>query len=210
MTSQTTDDVPVLPGIVPWIGRTWMKLSGWTIATGNPGLKKAVIIAAPHTSNWDLVYTLATAFALRLPIRWIGKHTLFEPPFGFMMRWLGGVPVDRRARNNAVKATAALFEEHDELLLVIPPEGIRGKATRWKTGFYYIAVEAGVPIIMGYVDYQNQRTGLGNVFHPSGNIEADMESIRSFYQDIRGKFPELQGSISLREDDASDASPPAG
>jgi 1-acyl-sn-glycerol-3-phosphate acyltransferase len=110
-------------------------------------VKKAVLVAAPHTSNWDLPFSLALSFVLDIKISWVGKHTLFQPPLGTFMRAIGGVPVDRRGRNDAVKSIAKLFEGRDELMLIVPPEGTRGRAKRWKTGFYYIALEAKVPIV---------------------------------------------------------------
>lgn len=194
---------PKLAGLKPMIGRLWLRTFGWQISGGVPPVRKAVVIAAPHTSNWDLTFTLAVSWALGLKIRWIGKHTLFKPPLGVFMRVLGGIPVDRRGRHNAVAATAALFAEHDDLLLIIPPEGTRGKASRWKTGFYYIASEAGVPIIMGFLDYKERMGGLGTLFHPSGNIQTDLGDIRAFYQQVTGKFPALQGEISLTETQAA-------
>lgn len=194
---------PDVPGFAAWLGRTWLRLNGWSIAGGPPPVHRAVVIAAPHTTNWDLPYSLATAFALGISIRWVGKHTLFLPPFGFVLRKLGGIPVDRRSRNNAVKSIARLFDEHEQLLLLIPPEGTRSKATRWKSGFYYVALEAKVPIVMGFLDYGRRCSGLGDVVHPSGNIDEDMHAIRTFYAPIRGKFPALQGDITLREESSS-------
>lgn len=192
-------------GFSAWLGRQWLRLNGWTIGGTRPDVKKAVIVAAPHTSNWDLAYTLACAAVLNMRIRWVGKQELFAGPMGPLMRALGGLPVDRSQRTNAVQAIAALFDEHDELFLIIPPEGTRSKAGRWKTGFYWIAIEAAVPIILGYVDFGRGRGGLGEIFEPTGDIEADFESLRAFYSDIRGKKPELQGEISLGERERDEA-----
>lgn len=186
-------------GVRAWLGRKWLRLNGWTIGGSRPDTKKAVIVAAPHTSNWDLAFTLAIAWVLDMRIRWVGKQELFKGPIGPLMRAVGGLPVDRSKRNNAVQAIASLFDEHEELYLIIPPEGTRSLAGRWKTGFYWIAVEAKVPIILGYVDFGRGRGGLGEIFEPTGDIEADFEALREFYSDIRGKKPELQGDISLGE-----------
>ena len=113
-----------------------------------------MLIAAPHTSNWDLPYTLMVAFALRLNIYWMGKHSLFRPPFGAVMRWLGGIAVDRGRSTNLVTASAQAIQAADgPLQLVVPPEGTRGRTRHWKTGFYFIALEARVPIVMAYMDY---------------------------------------------------------
>jgi len=183
------------------LGRAFLKINGWSEDTAAPNVKKAVVVAAPHTSNWDLAYTLAVSWVLGVRIQWIGKHTLFRPPFGWMMRLLGGLPVDRRSRNNAVQAAADVIRAHDQLLLIVPPEGTRGKSERWKTGFYYIAVSANVPIILGFLDYKNRRGGLGHVFEPSGDIVEDFPKIRAFYEGMEGKYPHLQGRIVLKSED---------
>ena len=184
-------------GLFPAIGRAWLKFNGWTCDPRMPGVQKAVLIAAPHTSNWDLVFSLALSAVLDIKISWVGKHTLFKPPLGTFMRWTGGVPVDRRVRTDAVKNMAQLFTGRDQLMLMVPPEGTRGKAKRWKTGFYYIAVEAKVPIVLGYLDYGNKIGGLGEVLWPTGDIAKDFEQIRNFYSGMKGKFPELQGEVTL-------------
>lgn len=185
------------------VGRAWLAAFGWRIEGGAPAARKAVVIAAPHTSNWDLPFSIAVSFALDLDMSWIGKHTLFRVPFGSIMRALGGVAVDRRARHNAVTGIAALIDEAEELLLIIPPEGTRGRATRWKTGFYYIAVEAKVPIVLGFLDYERKCGGLGELFWPTGDIRADFERIRVFYEDIKGKYPERSGSVTLGDDESA-------
>ncbi len=184
-------------GLLPALGRAWLKLNHWTCSPKMPGVTKAVLVAAPHTSNWDLPFSLALSAVLDIKINWVGKHTLFKPPLGWLMRAIGGVPVDRRGRNDSVKSIAALFEGREHLMLMVPPEGTRGKTKRWKTGFYYIAVEAKVPIVLGYVDYGNKIGGLGEIFWPTGDIEKDFEYLRNFYGGMKGKFPELQGEITL-------------
>jgi 1-acyl-sn-glycerol-3-phosphate acyltransferase len=185
------------------VGRAWLSAFGWEIEGGPPNVPKAVVVAAPHTSNWDLPFTLAVSWALDLDIRWVGKHSLFTVPvWGAFLRGLGGIGVDRRGRNDAVKSIAQVLKDRDRLLLLVPPEGTRGQARRWKTGFYWIAVESEVPVVLGFLDYGRKRGGLGEVFHPTGDIEADFERLRAFYGGIRGKFPSLQGAISLGEDGA--------
>jgi 1-acyl-sn-glycerol-3-phosphate acyltransferase len=187
------------------LGRAWLRNRGWRIEGGRPAVAQAVVIAAPHTSNWDLAYTLATAWALGIRIRWIGKHTLFRWPMGWLMRAVGGVAVDRRGRNNAVKAIAAAFTQHQELLLIIPPEGTRGLSDRWKTGFYFVAVEAKVPIVLGFLDFANKVAGLGALLVPTGDLPADFEKVKAFYGGMKGKYPALQGPITLGDDP-----PPSG
>lgn len=177
-------------------GRLWLRAFGWTLDERLPEVDKAVLVAAPHTSNWDLPFSLAVAWALGIPMRWVGKHTLFKPPFGPLMRWLGGISVDRAAARDTVAALRGAFDGREELMLLIAPSGTRKKAARWKTGFYYVAVGAKVPIVLGYLDYGKKRGGLGEVFVPCGDIRRDFEAIRAFYAPIRGRFPEQETEIS--------------
>ena len=167
----------------------FLKLTGWTIEGSlPPGAAKSVLIAAPHTSNWDLPYTLMVAFALRLNIYWMGKESIFKPPFRGLMMWLGGIPVDRSQSNNLVAASADAIRAADgPVQLIVPPEGTRSKTRYWKTGFYYIATTAQVPIVMAYMDYAAKRSGLGPVFHPTGDIEQDMAAVKAFYAPFKGR-----------------------
>lgn len=167
----------------------FLRLTGWTLAGRLPAdSPKCVLIAAPHTSNWDLPYTLMVAFALRINIYWMGKAQLFRGPLGPLMRWLGGIAVDRSRSTNLVSASATAIREADgAMCLVVPPEGTRSKTRQWKTGFYWIAHEAGVPIVMAYMDYPRKLSGLGPVFKPSGDIDADMAQIKAYYGQYKGK-----------------------
>ena len=166
-----------------------LRLTGWRIEGAlPPDYAKAVVIGAPHTSNWDLPYTLMAAFALRAQVYWMGKHSLFRFPFGALMRWLGGIAVNREKSTDMVAASAkALREAPGSLYLVVSPEGTRSKTRYWKTGFYYIARQAGVPIVMAYIDSANKRVGVGPVFNPTGDVEADMQAIKAFYAPFKGK-----------------------
>ena len=170
----------------------FLKAKGWKIEGALPeGASKCVFIAAPHTSNWDLPYTLMVAFALRLNIYWMGKQSIFTFPFGGLMRWLGGIAVNREASSNLVTASAqALIHAEGPVQLVIPPEGTRSKTRYWKTGFYYIALEANVPILMTYMDYHSKISGIGPMLHPTGDIEKDMEIVKAFYAPFKGKNAE--------------------
>ncbi|MBP7661159.1 MAG: 1-acyl-sn-glycerol-3-phosphate acyltransferase [Burkholderiaceae bacterium] len=167
----------------------FLKLAGWRIEGALPAdAHKCVLIAAPHTSNWDLPYTLMTAFVLRLNVYWMGKASIFRPPFGPVMRWLGGIAVQRDQSNNLVAASAAALKAaHGTVQLIVPPEGTRSKTTQWRTGFYYIALAAEVPIQLAFMDYTHKRAGLGPVFQPTGDIERDMRDIKAFYAPFRGK-----------------------
>ena len=131
------------------------------------------------------------AFVLNLNIYWMGKHSLFAFPFGPVMRWLGGIAVDRSRSTNLVSASAMALKEADgPVQLVVPPEGTRGRTTHWKTGFYYIALEAGVPIVLAYMDYARKVSGLGPVFVPTGDVDADMAEIKRFYAGVKGRRPQ--------------------
>jgi 1-acyl-sn-glycerol-3-phosphate acyltransferase len=185
----TIFDTPLVNGALRALSRAVLHLSGWRIEGRLPeGVSKCVMIAAPHTSNWDLPYTLMTAFVLRLNIYWMGKASIFRPPFGPLMRWLGGIAVQREQVGNLVAASVAALRAADgPVQLIVPPEGTRGKTRHWKTGFYYIAVGAELPILLAYMDYAQKRAGLGAVFVPTGDIDADMQRIKAFYAPFRGK-----------------------
>jgi 1-acyl-sn-glycerol-3-phosphate acyltransferase len=185
----TLFDTPVVNTILRGLSIVIMKLTGWKVEGElPPNGQKCVLIAAPHTSNWDLPYTLMVAFVLHLNIYWMGKRQLFRFPFGTLMMWLGGIPVTRETSNNLVAASVETMKNaKGPLQLVVPPEGTRNKTRYWKTGFYYIAVGAQVPIVMAYMDYERKISGLGPVFHPTGDIEADMVAIKAFYAPFKGK-----------------------
>ncbi len=185
----TIFDTPVVNTLLRYASAAVMKLAGWRVEGALPAnVGKCVLIAAPHTSNWDLPFTLMTAFVLRLNVYWLGKASIFKWPFGPLMRWLGGVAVNRSASTNMVAASAAALKAVDGAVqLIVPPEGTRDKTRHWKTGFYYIALEAQVPILLAYMDYTDKRAGLGPVFQPTGDIERDMAVIKAFYAPIRGK-----------------------
>jgi 1-acyl-sn-glycerol-3-phosphate acyltransferase len=185
----TLFSTPVVNTVLRAVSRIVLRLNGWTIEGSlPPQAAKAVLIAAPHTSNWDLPYTLMTGFVLNLNLYWMGKASLFALPFGPVMRWLGGIAVDRSKSNNLVAASAqALVEADGPVQLVVPPEGTRGKTRHWKTGFYFIALEAKVPIVLAYMDYERKAAGLGPLFVPTGDVERDMEEIKRFYAGVKGR-----------------------
>lgn len=185
----TVFDTPVVNRLLRAGSLAFLKLAGWRVEGAlPPQAVKCVLIAAPHTSNWDLPYTLMTAFVLRLHPYWMGKHTIFRPPFGAVMRWLGGLAVQRDQSNNLVAASvAALVAADGPVQLIVPPEGTRSKVRHWKTGFYYIALGAKLPILLAYMDYTDKRAGLGPLFYPTGDIERDMVEIKAFYAGFRGR-----------------------
>jgi 1-acyl-sn-glycerol-3-phosphate acyltransferase len=186
---RTIFDTPIVNTVLRAGSLAFLRLNGWQVQGALPAqAPKAVLIAAPHTSNWDLPYTLMVAFALRLNIYWMGKASLFRFPFGAVMRWLGGLPVDRSRANNLVAAAAAaLRDTSGPAQLVVPPEGTRGRTRHWKTGFYFIALEARVPIVLAFMDYRRKVGGLGPVFVPTGDVEVDMSEIKRFYAGVQGR-----------------------
>jgi 1-acyl-sn-glycerol-3-phosphate acyltransferase len=171
---------------------------GWNVDVPQPPPDRCVIIGAPHTSNWELPLTVLVLLAADLEVRWVAKDTLFRGPLGVLLRALGGMPVNRRSSTNFVDRMIDAFQASHMLRLGIIPEGTRRKTLYWKTGFYYIALGAGVPIVMAYADYPRKRAGLGPTLHPTGDIQADFAVIRAFYADITGKYPEQQGPIQTR------------
>ena len=189
---KTIFDTPIVNTLLRGLSITYLKLAGWKVeGCLPPNATKSVLIAAPHTSNWDLPYTLMVAFTLKLNVYWMGKESLFKPPFRGVMMWLGGIPVRRESSNNLVTASSEAIKAADgPLQLIVPPEGTRSKARYWKTGFYYIAVGAQVPIVMAYMDYERKVSGLGPVFVPTGDIEVDMVAIKAFYAPFKGKNPD--------------------
>jgi 1-acyl-sn-glycerol-3-phosphate acyltransferase len=186
---RTIFDTPVVNTLLRAGSHAFLRLNGWKVEGTLPdAARKCVLIAAPHTSNWDLPYTLMVAFVLRLNIRWMGKRSIFRFPFGALMRWLGGIAVDRSKANNLVSASAAaLVAAAGPVQLVVPPEGTRGKTRHWKTGFYFIAREAGVPIILSSLDYRRKLAVLGPVFVPTGDVDADMATIKRHYAGVQGR-----------------------
>jgi 1-acyl-sn-glycerol-3-phosphate acyltransferase len=181
-----------------WLANVVLKLFGWRAVGSLADQPKCVIVVAPHTSNWDFAVLVLVALALRLKVTWMGKHTLFRPPFGWIMRRLGGLPIDRRMRHNMVDQVIESFRTTNQQVLAIPPEGTRKRAPYWRSGFYYIALGAQVPIAFGFADYRRKVGGIGGVITPSGDIDADMAIIRDFYSEIIGKRPDQFGEIRLK------------
>ena len=180
-------------------GRIVLRLTGWRLEGELPDLPRFVIIAAPHTSNWDFVYGMSCVFAIGLSVKWMGKDSLFKPPFGGVMRALGGIPIERSEKHGVVESMAEEFNRHDKLVVAITPEGTRGRVQKWKTGFYYIAEKAGLPIVTGFIDYKRKCMGFGPMITPGGDIDEDLKNIRSFYSTITGKRQELFNPDAIRK-----------
>jgi 1-acyl-sn-glycerol-3-phosphate acyltransferase len=171
------------------LGRTVLRLFGWRIEGHLPNVSKCVAIAAPHTSNWDFLFGVSAMFALGLRIDWIGKHTLFRRPFGSFMRFLGGTPITRVESEGIVAQVVEAMKGRERYILGLAPEGTRKRVERWKTGFYHVARQAGVPILLTYFDYDHKTVGLGPTFEPTGDIDRDMAEIQAFYRGRTGRHP---------------------
>lgn len=166
-------------------------LFGWKVVGEFPtDLKKYVIIGAPHTSYWDFVMAILVRSIKNEKINFIGKSSLFKPPFGFIFRWMGGAPVDRSKSNNLVDAIVQVFNSKDEFRLALSPEGTRKKVDGWKTGFYYIAKGAKVPIVLFTFDFGNKQIALSKPFYPTDSVESDFKFFKAYYKNIKGKYPE--------------------
>ena len=196
----TIHDTIIIRPLVRWLALLVFKCLGWKTEGHKPDFPRYVIIAAPHTSNWDFIYTLCLAFIHRLNAVIMMKGAWFRWPLGLLFRWLGALPIDRSQANNVVTQSIAKFHQRDRLILVVPPSGTRKRVLYWKTGFYHIANGAGVPIVLGFLDYRRKVGGFGPTVQPTGNIDADMALIRNFYRDISGKYPlqESQQCIATR------------
>ena len=175
-----------------------LKLIGWNVDVTLPAEKKFVIIGAPHTSNWDLPLALLCFWSVQTPMSWVGKKQLFVGPLGYVLRLMGGIPVDRSARTGFIEQIAQQFDSREQMILSIAPEGTRSKTDVWKTGFYYIALTANVPICLAYADYPNRTVGFGEMIRPTGDIDKDFELIKTFYQNKKGKYPKNQGPVKIK------------
>jgi len=184
----TIFNMPVIKTLAHWLSLLILKILGWKITGELPEEKKYVMIAAPHTTNWDFFYGLLMNLYFKNEVYWMGKKQIFRMPFGWIMKWFGGIPVDRSRTNNLVQSVIEEFSRNDSLIVVVPPEGSRSKVHVWKTGFYYIASGAGVPILLGFLDYSKKTGGYGPLFVTTGSIEKDMIKIKEFYKDISGKY----------------------
>ena len=178
---------PLLKPVFSLISRIGLFLLGWKTQGEMPDLKKFVLVAAPHSSNWDFVIFLLIIFKFQIPVHWMGKHTMFIPPFKTLLQYLGGIPIDRSRKANTVTIMSDAFRASDQLIVTIAPSGTRSKTNTWKTGFYRIAHQAKIPIVLGFVDYKRKTGGIGPTFFPTGDLDADLTQIRSFYSDKSGK-----------------------
>ena len=172
---------------------------GWSVEKELPPDNKYIIIGAFHTSNWDFPLTLLCLSAMGLKFNWVGKDSMFKWPLSIFFKSIGGIPVDRSNHTGFIKKIANLYNNTDKLVIALAPEGTRSKTEHWKSGFYYIALEAKIHIALGYIDYPNKKLGIGKFFVPTNDLEKDLLIIKEFYKNIKGKYPEKQGDICIRE-----------
>jgi 1-acyl-sn-glycerol-3-phosphate acyltransferase len=184
-----------------FLARIWLALWRWhTQPPLEPIPDRCVMIAAPHTTNWDFPITLAMASVSGVKIHWLGKDALFKGPMGPIMRRLGGVAIDRNAPSGMVAALADEINSHPQMVLVVPAEGTRSRTEHWKSGFYRIAEKAGVPIVCAFVDRSTRTGGFGPVITPTGDLRHDMDLIRAFYTGKEGLRPNRFGPVRLRDE----------
>ena len=194
-------DQPTIGNAVPkrgnrfwqWIAGSLLSAFGWVVEAEVPNESKIVLIGAPHTSNWDFLVAMGAIFSLDINMFWMGKHTMFRWPFKGIIKWLGGLPIDRSASSGVVDQMIEAFNERDELVIGLAPEGTRKGVAKWKTGFYHIAHGAKVPIVMVQFDYGRKAVVVGPTLIPSGDIRADMAKIRSVFSSVEGKYRQPTG-----------------
>ena len=191
----TIFNTPIITPALRGLFRFSLRILGWRVVGQLPDLPKFVIVAAPHTSNWDFVMFLALAFILKGNLNYMGKKELFYWPHGGFFRWCGGVPVDRSKPQGLVEQTVQAIQEADHFQLVIAPEGTRRKVDKWKLGFYHIAKQTNIPIATGFVDSITKTTGIGPTFTLTDNMEADIKSMQEFFKDKMGINPELTSKL---------------
>ena len=199
-------------GVKQALASAILKLSGWRLVVEEePPRTGSIFLGAPHTSNFDGVLMLCLGWKLGLDVKWLGKKSLFKAPLGWIVRGLGGIPVDRGNAGGTVERLVGSLESKAESqsdsegwALVIAPEGTRKKADYWKSGFYRIAVETGLPVVLGFVNGRDKVAGLGPVVHMTGDVKADMDLIRDFYEGIAGVHPGQESVPRLRMEEASD------
>lgn len=180
----------------------WFRRQGWTVEGRAAEPRKFIVIAAPHTSNWDFLYFIGAAESLNLDLSFMGKKSLFRWPFRKLMQDMGGIPVDRSKSQGYVEQMVEEFARRDEFMLTIAPEGTRGKVRQWRTGFYHIAVGAKVPLVCGLMDYKRKVVGLGPAIWPSGDYAKDMEQVVAYYAQCTPKHPDRGNSGIIAESSA--------
>ncbi|MGD8621967.1 MAG: lysophospholipid acyltransferase family protein [Anaerolineales bacterium] len=183
-----------------WVARILIAITGWQISGTIPEGKKFIFVGAPHTSNWDFMFMLLTSWIFRLKVSFMGKDALFRGPLGWVMRSLGGIPIDRSSHSGVVDQMVTRFNNADRLVVVVTPGGTRGYSDHWKSGFYWIAYKAHIPLICASIHYAKKRVHAGLSFVPTGNLRADMDRIRAFYEQGEGLYPHQAAEIRLKDE----------
>ena len=187
LASITIFRTPVLRTVLGWIGGAVLWMLRWTTRVRVPEEPRLLIVLAPHTSYWDFPLLISIALRYRVDAHWLGTHNLFRGPGGPLFRWLGGIPVDRSRRQGLVGSVVEAFGARDRLIVGIAPEGSRFRRERWKTGFYRIAVGAGVPLWLVGMDYPSRTVVAEEVVRPTGDLEADLARIGEYFATFRGR-----------------------
>ena len=186
---KTIFTTPIVNTLLRGISHVVLKIIGWRVVGELPDKHRFVGIGAPHTSNWDFALMLLAIFVTRMDAHWMGKDALFPKGFAWFVKWMGGISIDRSQANNTVEQMIEHFNGHDELIVIIPPEGTRRRVTEWKTGFYHIAHGANVPIVLSFIDASTKTMGFGEHFVTTGDVDKDMKLIRAFYATKQGINP---------------------
>lgn len=173
-----------------WFGKTFYGFFGWKLEGKIANAERVLITAAPHTSNWDAILGLSVVLGINVRLHWLGKHSIFVPGLRWFMRWLGGIPVDRQNPEAVMGYVNEAVAKHQGVVILVAPEGTRKKAEKWKTGFLRIAETNDCVIQLGALDFPNKRIVLGDTFEPTGDHQADIEAIKDWYRQFKGKFPE--------------------
>lgn len=172
-----------------WLGRSVLKIMGWRVEGSIPDLKRFILIGAPHTSNWDFVLAMAAILGLNLRMRWMAKHTIFKPGVVWFMEWLGGIATDRTNPKTIVDNVARIAKQEKGVIIGLTPEGTRKKVEKWKTGFLRIAKTLDCPILMVGLNFPSKIIFIGDLYHPSGDNDADLVAIKEYYGQFQGRHP---------------------
>lgn len=186
----TIFDAPVLNVVTRFLSLILLRLIGWRQGGERPTPPRYVLIAAPHTSNWDFLLLMAFAFRCRVRLYWMGKDAIFKGWYSPFVKFVGGIPIDRKKQTGMVAQTAELFAHSERLVVTVPAEGTRSRSEGWKSGFYHIAMTANVPVVLGFLDYAKKVGGFGPAVTLTGDMQADMVAITDFYRDIGARYPE--------------------
>ncbi len=197
----------IIAGMVSRLALLALHLLGWELIGQRPTAKKYVMVGAPHTSNWDFLYFYLGALAFKIRISFMIKDSAFIGPLGPILRWMGGIPIDRSKHHNVVEQMVQAFADREELALLVPPSGTRQRTDYWKSGFYYIALGAKVPLVLAIMDFEKQEVGIQRVYEPIGDIKKDMAVIRSVYEPVAAKFPQEKSRVRLRQEEEPQAAP---